>query len=155
MRYLFGFMCVLALGVMGCSETAGTGGSGGDGGSAGIGGEGGMGGGAGGGGTGGGAGTGGTAGAGGMPECESAKDCDDDNECTTDVCSSDNGSCKNTPVPDGRRCGGETYFGNPRGSCYGGLCNFVPVSVTIGAREVVFDWESSFFSARSMRLVTI
>ena len=29
MRYLFGFMCVLALGVMGCSETAATGGSGG------------------------------------------------------------------------------------------------------------------------------
>jgi hypothetical protein len=32
MRYLFGFMCVLALGVMGCGETAGTGGSGGTGG---------------------------------------------------------------------------------------------------------------------------
>ena len=30
MRYLFGFICVLALGVMGCSETAGTGGSGGE-----------------------------------------------------------------------------------------------------------------------------
>jgi hypothetical protein len=39
MRYLFGFMCVLALGVMGCGETAGTGGSAGD---AGTGGEGGM-----------------------------------------------------------------------------------------------------------------
>jgi hypothetical protein len=38
MRYLFGFMCVLALCVMGCGETAGTGGSGGDGGSAGMGG---------------------------------------------------------------------------------------------------------------------
>ena len=32
MPYLFGFMCVLALGVMGCSETAGTGGEGGAGG---------------------------------------------------------------------------------------------------------------------------
>jgi hypothetical protein len=32
MRYLFGFMCVLALGLMGCSETTGTGGSGGTGG---------------------------------------------------------------------------------------------------------------------------
>jgi hypothetical protein len=42
MRYLFGFMCVLALGVMGCGETTGTGGSGGDGGSAGIGGVGGS-----------------------------------------------------------------------------------------------------------------
>ena len=42
MRYLVAFMCVLALGVMGCSETAGTGG---DGGSGGIGGAGGIGGG--------------------------------------------------------------------------------------------------------------
>ena len=42
MRYLFGFMCVLALGVMGCGDSEGTGGSGGDrgpGGSAGMGGE--------------------------------------------------------------------------------------------------------------------
>ena len=31
MRYLFGFLCVCALGVMGCSETTGTGGSGGGG----------------------------------------------------------------------------------------------------------------------------
>ena len=41
MRYLFGFLCVCALGVMpliGCSETAGAGGVGGDGGSAGMGG---------------------------------------------------------------------------------------------------------------------
>jgi len=44
MRYLFGFICVLALGLMGCSETAGTGGSGGDAGSGGGGGEGGQGG---------------------------------------------------------------------------------------------------------------
>ena len=52
MRYLFGFMCVLALGVMGCSETADTGGSGG---AAGMGGDGG----------GGSAGTGGAGGNGG------------------------------------------------------------------------------------------
>ena len=42
MRYLVGLVCVLALGVMGCSETSGTGGSGGgfggEGGSAGVGG---------------------------------------------------------------------------------------------------------------------
>jgi hypothetical protein len=41
MRYLFGFICVLALGVMplvGCGETTGTGGSGGDGGMGGVGG---------------------------------------------------------------------------------------------------------------------
>ena len=40
MRYLLGFMCVLALGAMGCGETSGTGGTGG---SAGMGGEGGWG----------------------------------------------------------------------------------------------------------------
>ncbi|MBW2158788.1 MAG: LamG domain-containing protein [Deltaproteobacteria bacterium] len=70
MRYLFGFLCVCALGLMplvGCSETAGTGGSGGTAGSGGAGGDGGM---AGDGGTGGtagqgGGGTGGTAGQGG------------------------------------------------------------------------------------------
>jgi hypothetical protein len=38
MRYLFGSICLLALGVMGCSETAGTGGSGGSAGSGGTGG---------------------------------------------------------------------------------------------------------------------
>jgi hypothetical protein len=41
MRYLFGFICVLALGIMGCGETADTGGSGGDRGPGGSGGEGG------------------------------------------------------------------------------------------------------------------
>ena len=47
MRYLFGVLCVCALGVVplvGCSETAGTGGSGGDGGGGGAGGDGGTGG---------------------------------------------------------------------------------------------------------------
>jgi hypothetical protein len=38
MRYVLGFVCVLALGVMGCSETAGTGGDGGVGGEGGTGG---------------------------------------------------------------------------------------------------------------------
>ena len=37
MRYLFGFICMLALGVMGCSETAGTGGGGGSAGNGGSG----------------------------------------------------------------------------------------------------------------------
>jgi hypothetical protein len=36
MRILFTFICVLALGLMGCSETAGTGGSGGEGGTGGV-----------------------------------------------------------------------------------------------------------------------
>ena len=39
MRILFGFICVLALGVMGCGETTGTGGSGGTAGSGGSGGS--------------------------------------------------------------------------------------------------------------------
>jgi hypothetical protein len=38
-RDLVGLMCVLALGLMGCGETAGTGGSGGDGGVGGDGGQ--------------------------------------------------------------------------------------------------------------------
>jgi hypothetical protein len=42
MRYVFGFICVLALGVMGCGETAGTGGDGGNGASGGCCGEGGF-----------------------------------------------------------------------------------------------------------------
>ena len=44
MRYLLSLVCVLALGLMGCSETTGTGGSGGDGGNGGVGGDGGTGG---------------------------------------------------------------------------------------------------------------
>jgi hypothetical protein len=44
MRYLFGFICVLALGVMGCGEAEGTGGSGGSAGTSGTGGDGGSGG---------------------------------------------------------------------------------------------------------------
>ena len=118
MRYLFGFLCVCALGLMplvGCSETAGDGGSGG---------------------------SGGDGGAGGMPQCESALDCYDKNECTTDVCDFASGSCQNTAIADGTECGGETYWGNPRGGCYGGLCNYVPVTVEIGPKEVVFDWST-------------
>jgi hypothetical protein len=130
MRILFTFMCMLALGLMGCGETAGTGGSGG------TAGEGGMGG----GGTGGSGGIGGDGGTGGMPECENAEDCDDQNECTDDVCNPSSNSCENAPVQDGSPCGGETYWGNPRGGCYGGSCNFVPVSVAVGEKEVVFDW---------------
>ncbi len=42
MRYLFGFICVLALGVMGCSDSEGTDGSGGTAGTGGTGGDGGA-----------------------------------------------------------------------------------------------------------------
>jgi hypothetical protein len=83
MRYLVGFIFVLALGVMpmvGCSETSGEGGSGGDGGSGGTAGDGGSGGTAGDGGSGGTAGVGGSGGTagsggtGGTDQCEGAED---------------------------------------------------------------------------------
>jgi len=66
------------------------------------------------------------------PECQIDADCDDQNECTDDVCNSANGMCEYPAVPDGRQCVG--------GRCYSGLCDFVPVSVAIGPKEVVFDW---------------
>jgi hypothetical protein len=69
-----------------------------------------------------------------MPECESAKDCDDKNECTTDVCDLSGGLCERTSVRDGNSCA------VGRGGCYGGVCNFVRVSVAVGEKEVVFDW---------------
>jgi len=77
MRYVFGFMCVLALGVMGCSETSGAGGEGGSGGTAGGGGT------------------------GGADLCEGV-DCDDANECTDDACA--DGECSNTAVADNTEC---------------------------------------------------
>jgi hypothetical protein len=71
MRYLFGLLCVCALGVMplvGCSETAGDGGNGGDGGSGGTAGD---------GGSGGTAGDGGSAGVGGFGGfCDGAGSCE-------------------------------------------------------------------------------
>jgi len=133
MHYLFGFLCVCALGMMplvGCDETQGGGGSGG---SAGTGGS---------------AGSGGT---GGMPECQDPEDCDDATDCTDDTCA--DGICEHTPLEDGTACdesnecttgtcadgecdtapvqdgnpfGRETPDGGPRGGCYGGLCNFPP-----------------------------
>ena len=76
MRYLFGFMCVLALGAVGCSETAGTGGSDGDGGSGGT---------------------------GGADLCEGVT-CQD-TECKTDgVCNPSDGMCDFTLAEDGTVC---------------------------------------------------
>jgi hypothetical protein len=69
-----------------------------------------------------------------MPECESAEDCDDKNECTEDVCNPATGNCEYPAVPDWTACA------TGRGACFGGLCNFVPVSVAVGEKEVVFDW---------------
>jgi len=109
MRYLFGFMCVLALGVMGCSETTG---AGGDGGTGGVGGDGGSG------------GVGGGGGTGGMPECESAENCDDGEDCTTDNCAS--GVCDNTAVEDGTACDESNEC--TVGQCAGGACESTPIT---------------------------
>jgi hypothetical protein len=110
-----------------CGETGGTGGTGGPGGAGGVGGTGGI---AGSGGSGG----GGGGGTGGTTKCESAEDCDDKNECTEDVCAPSTGMCESTSAEDGSLCAGT------KGRCYGGKCNFVPVSVETGPKEVVFDW---------------
>ena len=102
MRYLFGFLCVCALvlvPLVGCSETAGDGGSGGESGQGGFGGT---------------AGNGGSA---GMPECESAEDCDDGNECTDDTCVE--GGCSNDPVAFNTPC--DLGEGRP-GVCRAGVC---------------------------------
>jgi len=42
--------------------------------------------------------------------------------------------CENTAVHEGAACA------NGRGGCYGGLCNFVPLVVSTGPKETVFDW---------------
>jgi hypothetical protein len=116
MRYLFGFICVLALGIMGCSETSGTGGSGG---SAGDGGAG-----------------------GGMPECRSPGDCDDDNECTDDTCLA--GVCEFMPVPDptgpekpGDPPGDGTTCGYYAGTCEAGSCVGTFACTEAGIREAI------------------
>ena len=141
MRYLFGFLCVCALGVMplvGCSEggEGGSGGTGGEGGSGGTAGDGGS------GGTAGDGGSGGTVAAGcdlglcasiggvdcddGDPctedscngangTCRYLAQCDDFNDCTTEMCDPADGSCS-TPIPvdDGTSCAG--------GTCESGVC---------------------------------
>jgi hypothetical protein len=122
MRYLFGFLCVCALGVVplvGCSETTGNGGTGG---SAGSGGDG---------------GTGGVIGCDEDADCDdgdlcttdscaaaspfggpfcvnSPVDCDDRNDCTANMCNPANGECTTTPVADGTLCAG--------GTCRSGAC---------------------------------
>jgi len=104
MRYLFGFLCVCALGVtplVGCSETTGDGGSGG---SAGTGGSGGG-------------------GTGGMPECQNPEDCDDGQECTADVCA--DGMCEYTPLADGTACDESNEC--TTGMCASGECDTTPV----------------------------
>ena len=110
MRYVFGFMCVCALGLVpliGCSETTGDGGSGGaagDGGSGGTAGDG--------------------EGSGGMPECQNPEDCDDGEECTTDTCAS--GVCENTAIDDGTTCAESNECAV--GQCASGACELTPVT---------------------------
>ena len=65
--------------------------------------------------------------------CEGV-DCDDQNECTSDVCDPASGACEYVSVPDGSPCA------EGKGGCYGGVCNFVPITVTVGDKELVFDW---------------
>ena len=118
MRYLFGFIYVLVLGLMGCSEPAGTGGSGGDGGA------------------------GGEGGSGGITECQSPEDCDDDNECTDDTCLA--GVCEFMPVPDptgpdepGDPPGEGTTCGYYMGTCEGGSCAGTFACTEAGIREAI------------------
>jgi len=65
--------------------------------------------------------------------CEGVECEDDGNECTDDACDPATGMCENTPVQGGTACA------DGRGGCYGELCNFVPVSATVGDKELVFD----------------
>jgi len=136
MRYLFGFLCVCALGMVplvGCSDAEGGGGSGGSAGSGGTGGSGGS------------AGSGGTGGSGGadparcdpalcydfdcddadpctedrcsVPDgtCSHLAACDDFNDCTTEMCDPADGSCSTpAPVADRTSCEG--------GTCQSGAC---------------------------------
>ncbi len=96
MRYLVGFILVLALGLMGCSETAGTGGTGG---SAGVGGDGGMGGGSVGG-------TGGTAG--GPVACEPTND-----RCENGTTEPHVPCCEQTVPDQANSCDGTESTQNP------------------------------------------
>jgi hypothetical protein len=95
---LFGFMCVLALGLPGCGETTGTGGGGG-----------------------------GEAGSGGVFECQNAGDCNDGNGCTEDSCT-ESGRCQYEPVENGEWCclswawTGITYCCVDAGHCTDGAC---------------------------------
>ena len=100
MRYLFGLLCVCALGMMplvGCSETTGDGGSGG---------------------------TAGDGGSGGMPECQSPEDCNDANDCTEGTCA--DGMCEYTPLADGTTCDQSNEC--TTGMCASGECDTTPVA---------------------------
>ncbi len=108
MRSFASLVLALALGVMGCSEASGTGGSAGGGGSSGDGGAAGIG--------GGGVGGDGGGGVGGTDLCEGVTCEVDENECTGDgVCDPADGACDYVPVEDGTFCGTD-------GVCEAGAC---------------------------------
>jgi hypothetical protein len=117
MRYLFGFMCVLALGVTGCSEASGTGGSGGSAGSGGVGGD---------GGSGGVCGDGGSGGVGGgvVTDCtgeEVFTACTIDGEeghCWLEQCATFDCSC----LEDGTYCEFAVLGDGSKGVCEAGEC---------------------------------
>ena len=97
MRYLFGFLCACALGVVplvGCSETAGAGGSGGS------------------------AGVDGLGGYSGYPTLCDGVDCNDDDECTDDACNYVDGTCEHTPAncDDDNECTDDAC--NPLDGCH-------------------------------------
>ena len=100
MRCLFAFMCVLALGVMGCSETSGTGG---DGGAAGMGGG----------------GVGGNGGQGGVDLCDGV-DCDEGETCIWGDCYAIDCSL----VEEGAGCAAAAGFFFVPGLCSGDVCLF-------------------------------
>ncbi|MDH3622447.1 MAG: hypothetical protein OES69_02450 [Myxococcales bacterium] len=118
MRYLFGFMCVCALGVVplvGCGENGN--GPGGSGGTAATGG----------GGSGGTAATGG-GGSRGTDLCEGV-DCDDGNECTDDTCV--DSTCSHTAVEDDTSCG------DGAGTCHAGSCSGTFACTEAGIGEAI------------------
>ena len=127
MRYLFGFMCVVAVGAMGCDnepdnpldpEIRGDGGSGGVG-------------------DGGNGGDGGTGGAG---LCEGVTCEDDGNQCTGDgVCNPADGGCDYPELEDGAECG------QGDGACEAGVCVFscteqgIRDAIDVGGGPHAFD----------------
>ena len=138
MRYVLGFVLVLALGLMGCSETAGTGGSGSDGGIGGDGGSAGMGGG----------GVGGDGGVGGAP----VTDCTGEPGDTRCVFGETPGHCADgvcfvsdcSGVEDLTPCW-ESVFGvgiDYSGACVGGECESAVGNCTDPADEGTPCWLS-------------
>ncbi len=109
MRYLFGFMCVCALGLMplvGCSETSGTGGSGG------------------------------TALCEGDDDCDDGNECTDDT-CSAGVCEFVAVPDRTGPDEPGGLPGEGTTCGSYAGTCEGGSCAGTFACTEAGIREAI------------------